>query len=111
MAIMLLPNWCRQTPVRDVMKTTRRCYDEKKKRQAMRIYEFLCRVSIARPYRFATARPTGIINRGSLAAGLVRQQQAACQSILRASEQFDAEAAAVPTRMRENNLRATAVPS
>ncbi len=102
MAIMLLPNWW-QTPVSDVVKPNVVCYDEATR--AIRIYEFLCRVSIRTVVIVRDGKPTGLINRGSLLRWFANNQ-AACSRSANAAE-CSAEEDALPGLDAREQLRAT----
>jgi diguanylate cyclase (GGDEF)-like protein len=105
MAIMLLPQWW-LTPIRDVMKSNVVCYEEDT--PAIRIYEFLCRVSIRTAVITRNGKPTGLINRGSLLRWFANSQTA-CQRDIAASATSEPDEAALPGLDAREQLRGTSV--
>lgn len=105
MAIMLLPNWW-LTPVRDVMKTNVVCYEEDT--PAIRIYEFLCRVSIRTAVIVKDNKPTGLINRGSLLRWFANNQALCQRGLDRSAKALDVETSALPSLDAQEQLNATA---
>jgi len=63
MAMMLWPTWWK-TEIHEVMRANVICYEEDT--PVLKVYEFLCRVSIRSAMVVKDGRPTGIIGRGCL---------------------------------------------